>query len=316
MAIQDDILSMFRRIGDSGDRTTRRGEAGMAILDQLTPMERMQLSSMYNPEQFSSIEEAMTFNPLIGSKARDLYEARVGTEAEPEKVVNREITQPRETLGSGVDQLEMPSGGLSSLIDTASPTRGTPAPRIPVDITELESIKTPIQTGGYYGEFAGTPGTGVGLNPVSDGRIPGKEILFEGYTPLSEPEAAALVSTVAVGGPELLAVAAVKYLGMAAPQAARIVANPATREQLRRGLTSIAEKAMGGTKQARDMTSSARAAQLSKPHQQFGSAGALRSPTEKTMDAASNFRRQLSGVPYSTGGKIRQTMIDRYNRMS
>jgi len=77
MAIQDDILSMFRRIGDAGDRATRRGEAGLAILDQLTPMERMQLSSMYNPEQFSSLEEAMTFNPLIGSKALDLYQARV-----------------------------------------------------------------------------------------------------------------------------------------------------------------------------------------------------------------------------------------------
>jgi hypothetical protein len=313
MAIQDDILSMFRRIGDAGDMATRRSEAGMAILDQLTPMERMQLSSMYNPEQFSSLEEAMTFNPLIGSKALDLYQSRVGTgvETKPE--------QATETLVPGVDQLEMPSGGLSSLIDTAPPTRGTPAPRIPVDITELESIKTPIQTGGYYGEFAGTPGTGVGLNPVSDGRIPGKEILYEGYTPLSEPEAAALVSTVAVGGPELLAVAAIKYLGMAAPQAARMVANPATREQLRRGLTSMAEKAMGGTKQARDMTASARAAQLSKPQQQFGSSGA-----DRAKEAARDFRTGFPGTGiYNAGGPIRRMgggtmrdeILDRYNRM-
>ena len=88
MAIQDDILSMFRRIGDAGDRATRRGEAGMAILNQLTPMERMQLSSMYNPEQFSSLEEAMTFNPLIGNKARDLYEARVVTGVEPDELTS------------------------------------------------------------------------------------------------------------------------------------------------------------------------------------------------------------------------------------
>ena len=131
MAIQDDILSMFRRIGDAGDRATRRGEAGLAILDQLTPMERMQLSSMYNPEQFSSLEEAMTFNPLIGSKALDLYEARVGTEAETKPA------QAAETLVPGIDEFEMPSGGLSSLIDTAPPTRGTPAPRTPVSVKAL-----------------------------------------------------------------------------------------------------------------------------------------------------------------------------------
>jgi len=130
MAIQDDILSMFRRIGDAGDRATRRGEAGLAILDQLTPMERMQLSSMYNPEQFSSLEEAMTFNPLIGSKALDMYQARAGV-----------------PLDTALDEMTLPTSrtGLSSLV-SEPPASTVPipktAPRMPVSIQPLPSLDT------------------------------------------------------------------------------------------------------------------------------------------------------------------------------
>lgn len=363
MAIQDDILNIFSTIRDAGNRATRRGEAGLAILDKLTPRERMMLSSSYSPEQYSSLEEAIMFNPLIGDQALTMYQARVGTGAEPDEftaaVDAGSTTRPPATTVSGVpvddlvdrnpknlplpsdmsglppdialDTMTLPAArGLASL-----PPARTPAPRIPVDRIELpnsasqipvETIErgTPIQSGGYYGEFAGTPGTGVGLNPVSDGRIPLKEVIYhENYTPLSELEAAALVASVAVGGPEMLAASAIKYLGMGARQAARMVANPATREQLRRGLTSVAEKAMGGTKQARDMAASARAARLSKPHRDFGSAGTLRSSMQKTMDAARDFREEFPGGLYNTGGPIRrmgggnmrEQILNRYNRM-
>ena len=282
-------------IANAGNRAMGEQEQALAILSRMSGQQKMELFGGPSGEYMSLEEEAA--DPRTGTANRIIY-------AMSKMMPTEEPTQFQPPMGS--DTITIPE-----------------LPPFPTE-TELKSIQTPVQTGGYYGEFAGTPGTGVGLNPVSDGRIPGKEILYEGYTPLSEPEAAALVSTVAVGGPELLAVAAIKYLGMAAPQAARMVANPATREQLRRGLTSMAEKAMGGTKQARDMTASARAAQLSKPHQQLGSAGALRSPTQKTMEAAKDFRAGFPGTGiYNAGGPIRRMgggtmrdeILDRYNRM-
>jgi hypothetical protein len=78
----------------------------------------------------------------------------------------------------------------------------------------------------------------------------------------------------------------------------------------------LERQAAAGPGRAREILESARnSTQLPKPHQQLGSAGALRSPAQKTMDAASDFRGQLSGVMYSTGGKIRQSILNRYGRM-
>ena len=92
MAIQDDIMNLLRQVGDAGDLATRRGKAGLAILDKLTPRERSLLSSSFSPEQYSSLEEAIMSNPLIGGQALDMYTARVGTGVEPD-----EVTGPSET---------------------------------------------------------------------------------------------------------------------------------------------------------------------------------------------------------------------------
>ena len=81
---------------------------------------------------------------------------------------------------------------------------------------------TPVQTGGYRGEFAGTPGTSVGLNPVSDGRIPLKERLFAGQEaaggPMSAGEQLMFASSFI---PVAMLPAAAAKIGMGATQIAR-----------------------------------------------------------------------------------------------
>jgi len=188
MAIQDDIMNLLRQVGDAGDLATRRGKAGLAILDKLTPRERSLLSSSLNPEQYSSLEEAIMSNPLIGGQALDMYTARVGTGVEPD-----EVTGPSETgsIESMVKEMTDVVGSRAVPRRKPTPPGGAGDTRIsisklpPVDSTaaaspsldpmaaaamlaEAESMArgdntglssliggTPVQMGGAAGEFTG-----------------------------------------------------------------------------------------------------------------------------------------------------------------
>lgn len=117
MAVQDDILNIFSTIRDAGDRATRRAETGKSILDKLTSRERMLLGTYVDPERYSSLEEAVEFDPLLAGRALDMYQSRIGI-----------------AVDEGMDEMTLPSSGLASL---TRPPRGTPAPRVPVQTRPL-----------------------------------------------------------------------------------------------------------------------------------------------------------------------------------
>lgn len=139
MAIQDDIMSLLRQVGEAGDRATRRGEAGLAILDKLTPRERTILSSSFSPEQYSSLEEAIMFNPLIGGQALDMYLARVGTGAEPDEVTGPSI----EAMVGEMTDVVKPSG--SRAVPRRKPTPPGRVADTSVTIRELPPVDSMVE---------------------------------------------------------------------------------------------------------------------------------------------------------------------------
>lgn len=131
MAIQDDILNIFSTIRETGDRATRRAETGKSILDKLTSRERMLLGTYVDPERYSSLEEAVEFDPLLAGRALDMYQSRIGV-----------------SVDEGIDEMTLPSSGLASL---TRPPRGTPAPRVPVEIRRLSPlVEQPRRQQSFY----------------------------------------------------------------------------------------------------------------------------------------------------------------------
>jgi hypothetical protein len=152
------------------------------------------------------------------------------------------------------------------------------------------------------------------MSSIENGAVPLRDLLMEQQgEPMSDVDQWSLMAALFL--PVSALPGAAVQIGMKSAQIANFLRAGSRGEKALRQII-LERQAAAGPGRARDILESARnSTQLPKPHQQLGSAGALRSPAQKTMDAASDFRGQLSGVMYSTGGKIRQSILNRYGRM-
>ena len=207
MAIQDDIMAMLSQVSDAGDRATNRGRRGEElykdIADRLSGDNRskaLREIAMLSGNPEMSIEEQMRYDPLTGSRVADIIEKYmddagdgVPTPVPDDMIVDdtraaeRMMPSPETAPRTPVSVEEPPrpdfdpdtaerlileqDEGLAGLMAGVSPKYGINTP-------------TPIQV---EDEYAGTPGTSVGMNPVSDGRIPLKERLFAGQEAAGGP---------------------------------------------------------------------------------------------------------------------------------
>jgi hypothetical protein len=144
------------------------------------------------------------------------------------------------------------------------------------------------------------------MSSIENGAVPLRDWLMEQQgEPMSGGDQLSLMAALFL--PVAALPGAAVNIGMRLPQIANFLrAGPRGEKALRQII--LERQAAAGSRRARELLEL-------KPHQQLGSAGALRSPAQKTMDAASDFRGQLSGGMYSTGGKIRQSILNRYGRM-
>ena len=236
MALQDDIMALLSQIGDAGDRATSRGRRGEElykdIANRLSGDNRskaMREIAMLSGNPEMSIEEQMRFDPLTGSRVADIIEKYMddagdgATAAVPDDMIvddTRAAEQMMEVMPSpetaprtpvSVEEPPRPDfdpdtaerlileqdEGLAGLMAGVSPKYGINTP-------------TPIQV---EDEYAGTPGTSVGMNPVSNGRIPLKERLFAGQEAAGGP----------MSGTEQLMTASAFIPAAAIPQIGRIL---------------------------------------------------------------------------------------------
>ena len=341
MALQDDIMSVLSGIGDAGDRLDDRGRRGEELYANISsilgdnPNYRKALRELtgLGSRPDMTLEEEMSLDPILGSKVADIIEkymadaATIG-EVPDDMIVDdtREAERMLETAGmaprEAVSIEELPAAAPRQAV-TREPLPEVARPDL--DETARESLiremdeglsgllagtpeygistPTPIQTGGDRGEFAGTPGTSVGLNPVSDGRIPLKERLFAGQEaaggPMSAGEQLMFASSFI---PVAMLPAAAAKIGMSAAQIARFL------RAGRRGEDALRQviRQRSGARMMRDPATG----------QILGSAdiGPF-TKTQELLNQAQRFRQGLPQPAFKQGGNIRDKIMKTYGGM-
>jgi len=331
MAIQDDIMAMLSQVSDAGDRATDRGRTGSEMYSQMADLlsgdnrsKAMREIAMLSGNPEMSIEEQMRNDPLTGSRVADIIEKYMddagdgATAAVPDDMIvddTRAAEQMMEVMPSpetapqtpvSVEELPpMPrpdfdpdtaerlileqDEGLAGLMAGVSPKYGINTP-------------TPVQT---EDEYAGTPGTSVGMNPVGGGDIPLKERLFAGQEaaggPMSGSEQLMLGSAVI---PVALLPQAAARIGMGAAQIARFLRGGKKGEEaLRQVIRQRTQAKMMRDPSTGRMINS----------KDVGPFPMTR--TEQIAQQAQQFRQGLSQPAFKQGGNIRDKIMKTYGGM-
>ena len=305
MALLDDLLSTLNFVtparGSSAPESNFRGEAGsglsgianagnramgeqeqaLDILSRMSGQQKMELFGSPSGEYLSLEEEAA--DPRTGTANRIVYTMSKMMPAE-DSIRVEELPNPVQRPPVDVQPLgpapEPPALDEDAMASADREFGRRRLNRIRVDANNMSSIK--------------------------NGAVPLRDWLMEQQgEPMSGGDQLALMSALFL--PVAALPAAAVQIGMRSAQIANFLrAGPRGVEALRKII--LERQAAAGSRRARELLEL-------KPHQQLGSAGALRSPAQKTMDAASDFRGQFPGGMYSTGGKIRQSILNRYGRM-
>jgi len=226
MAVQDDIMSVLSGIGDAGDRATNRGRRGEELYANISsilgdnPNYRKALRELtgLGSRPDMTLEEEMSMDPILGGKVADIIEKYMVDAAEsgpvPDDMIvddtgaaEQSMPTPEEVMGMAVQERSVPDDMIVD--DTRAAEAMMEADREAAIRAQDEGLAgllagreapeagmlvgdapTPIQSGDYYGEFAGTPGTSIAPARVSDGRIPLKERLFAGQEAAGGPMSA------------------------------------------------------------------------------------------------------------------------------
>ena len=333
MAIQDDIMAMLSQVSDGGNRATAAGKDGAdlygRISDLITDEDKMykaqrELGSLYDPIQFGSLDEQINSDPLTGGGVADIIRKYMDDAGDGVPIPSDMIVDDTRAAERMMEVMPSPDVAPRTTVDIG---QLTPLPRPDFDPETAESLilerdqglaglmagvepeygintPTPVQT---EDEYAGTPGTSVGMNPVGGGDIPLKEYIFAGQDaaggPMSGGEQLMLGS--AFISPAMLPQAAAR-IGMGAAQIARF---------LRGGKKG--EEALRKIIQSKMMRDRATGRMIGK-----NSVGPFKPPvstpktsTEAILDAAGKFRQSLPQSTFNRGGAIRNNIMNTYGRM-
>ena len=124
MAIQDDISNFFDSILQSGQRSANETRQAINVLAELDPMTRSSLEMFYEPQQYSSLEEAIRFDPILADRVMRAYDEQTVASMTPDQYppmvpipdTSRAVPRPRPVAPASVP-------------DTS---RAVPRPRPPV----------------------------------------------------------------------------------------------------------------------------------------------------------------------------------------
>jgi hypothetical protein len=307
MALLDDLLSTLNFVtparGSSAPESNFRGEAGsglssvanalfsnramdeqgqaLDILSRMSGQQKMELFGSPSGEYLSLEEEAA--DPRTGTANRIVYTMN--------KMMPAEDSIRVEELPNPVPRQPVDVQPLS------------PAPKPPA-LDEDAMASADLEFGRRRLNRIRVDANN--MSSIENGAVPLRDWLMEQQgEPMSGGDQLSLMAALFL--PVSALPGAAVNIGMRLPQIANFLrAGPRGEKALRQII--LERQAAAGSRRARELLEL-------KPHQQLGSAGALRSPAQKTMDAASDFRGQFPSGMYSTGGKIRQSILNRYGRM-
>lgn len=334
---------MLSQVSDAGDRATDRGRRGEELYANIgkilgdNPNYRKALRELtgLGSRPDMTLEEEMSMDPILGGKVADIIEkymvdAETVGEVPDDMIVDdtraaeQPIPTPEEFMGMAAQERSVPDDMIVD--DTRAAEAMMEADREAAIRAQDEGLAgllagqeapeagllvgtppTPIQTGGDYGEFAGTPGTSIAPARVSDGRIPLKERLFAGQEaaggPMSGTEQLMFASSFI---PVAMLPAAAARVGIGAAQVARFLRAGKKGEQALREVIKKREYA----RDARGRFVSPKNVGPSQPP-----VSTPKTSTEATLDAARKFRQNLPQPAFNRGGSIRDKILKTYGGM-
>jgi hypothetical protein len=298
MSVQDDIMALMSQISGGGNRATAAGKEGADMYermsDLITDKDKMyqaqrEISNLYTPDRFGSLEEQMFFDPLTGGGVAD--------------VIRKYMDDARD----GVPDYASVLGDESPPVQIEE--MPNPVPRLPVDVQPLGPAPEPPAldedaVAAAVREFGqrGLDRIRVDANNMSsieNGAVPLRDLLMEQQgEPMSGVDQLSLMSALFL--PAAALPAAAVQIGMRSAQIANFLrAGPKGVKALRQIILE---------RQA--------AAKLPKPHRQFGSTGAARQTLARR---GTEYDPKMAGpgdpMGMARGGKIRQSILNRYGRM-
>jgi len=322
MAIQDDIMAMLSQVSDAGDRATDRGRTGSEMYSQMADLlsgdnrsKALREIAMLSDNPEMSIEEQMRFDPLTGSRVADIIEKYMDDvgdgvpAAVPDDMIVDDTraaermmevmpspdTAPRTPVGieerpplprpdfdpeTAEDLIREVDQGIAGLMAGIEPKYGINTP-------------TPVQT---EDEYAGTPGTSVGMNPVSGGEPPLKKRLFAGQEAAGGPMS---------GGEQLMLGSAFIPVVMLPQAAARVGIGAAQVARFLRG-GKKGEQALREVIKKREFARDARG--------RFVSQNQKRNPLQQKMyEQMQNPAGPTGGL--ARGGSVRDKILKTYGGM-
>ena len=154
MAIQDDISNFFDSMLQSAQSSARSSanETRQAtnVLAELDPMTRANLEMFYNPEQYSSLEEAIRFDPILADRVMEAYDQQTVASMTPE--------QYPPMVPSAMMPDTMPRPVVPASVPDTS--RAVPRPRPPVPMEN--------QPGLLLIDAGGADSQGQGMDDIRD----------------------------------------------------------------------------------------------------------------------------------------------------
>jgi len=194
MAIQDDISNFFDSMLQSAQSSARRSanETRQAtnVLAELDPMTRTNLEMFYNPEQYSSLEEAIRFDPILADRVMEAYDQQTVASMTPEQYppmvpmpdTSGAVPRPRPTVPQPVVPAPAPRQTFPQTVPTESLSDAELMQFESVPYARANEIQTMIDQaavmqGRTRQDEAGVPGTAVSTAGLAD------DEMIAGFTP-------------------------------------------------------------------------------------------------------------------------------------
>ena len=181
MAIQDDISNFFDSMLQSAQSSANETRQATNVLAELDPMTRASLEMFYEPQQYSSLEEAIRFDPILADRVMRAYDQQTVASMTPEQYP---------------PMVPMPEIGIDRGTALAMPRPRPPAPRrtfpqtIPTqslsdaELMQFESVpyaraneiqtlidQAAVMQGRTRQDEAGVPGTAVSTAGLADNEM-------------------------------------------------------------------------------------------------------------------------------------------------
>ena len=178
MAIQDDISNFFDSMLQSAQSSARRSanETRQAtnVLAELDPMTRASLEMFYDPQQYSSLEEAIRFDPILADRAMRAYDQQTVASMTPEQyppmVPMPDTSQavPRPVVPAPAPRQTFPQTVPTESLSDAELMQFESVPYARANEIQTLIDQAAVMQGRTRQDEAGVPGTAVSTAGLAD----------------------------------------------------------------------------------------------------------------------------------------------------